>query len=54
MSTYIKLKSVCGDSSASVDIYDVELNPHGVVCCNNCNSIIEARESWAKQFNYSF
>lgn len=53
MST-ILLNSVCGSVSSSVDYEDVILNPHGVICCDNCSSIISARESWAEVFNYSF
>jgi hypothetical protein len=39
MSTFVNLPSVCGATSASVDVYDVDLNPHGVICCDNCKSI---------------
>jgi hypothetical protein len=46
MSTYIKLDSVCGKSSASVDVYDLDLNPHGVICCDNCRSILICRKAW--------
>jgi len=46
MSTFISIKSACGRSSASVDIFDVELNPHGVRCCNECETIIQSREAW--------
>jgi hypothetical protein len=46
MSTYINLASVCGKSSSSVDIYDLDLNPHGVICCDNCQSILICRKAW--------
>jgi hypothetical protein len=46
MSIYISLKSVCGEKSAQVDIYDVELNPDGVICCDNCQSILMCRKAW--------
>ena len=53
MST-ISIASVCGSVSTMIDREDWELNPHGVICCENCNSIVSARESWAELFNYSF
>jgi hypothetical protein len=46
MSTYITLDSVCGKSSAPVDVQDVELNTHGVICCDNCESILICRKAW--------
>lgn len=46
MSIYIGLKSACGATTASVDIYDLDLNPDGVVCCGNCRLIIETRNNW--------
>jgi len=46
MSMYINLASVCGKSSASVDVYDLDLNPHGVICCDNCKSILICRNAW--------
>jgi hypothetical protein len=46
MSTFISLKSACGRSSASVDIFDVELNPNGVICCGECETIIQSRNAW--------
>ena len=46
MSTYINLKSACGRSSASVDIYDLELNTNGVICCGECETIIQSRKAW--------
>ena len=46
MSTYAPLASVCGKTSASVDIYDHDLNPHGVICCDNCESILICRKAW--------
>jgi len=46
MSTYFDVKSVCGNASASIDMYDLELNPHGVICCDNCESIVLCREAW--------
>ena len=46
MSSFINLKSACGRSSAPVDIYDLDLNPHGVICCNECATIIQSRQAW--------
>jgi hypothetical protein len=46
MSTYVTVASVCGKSSASIDMYDVELNPNGVICCDNCKSILMCRKAW--------
>ena len=51
MSTYINLKSACGRSSASVDVYDLDLNPNGVRCCGECETIIQSREAWAMYEN---
>lgn len=46
MSEFILIMSVCGQKGSFVDIYDLEANPHGVVCCSNCESIVATRESW--------
>jgi hypothetical protein len=46
MSTFVNLPSVCGATSASVDVYDLDLNPHGVICCDNCKSIVLCRKAW--------
>ena len=46
MSMFIDLKSVCGEKSASVDVQDLEFNPHGVICCDNCKSILICRKAW--------
>ena len=46
MSTYINVKSVCGIKSAKVDVQDLDLNPHGVICCDNCKSILVCRNAW--------
>lgn len=54
MSNFVKVQSVCGASSSYVDIFDLPLNPHGVVCCGHCDCIITARESWALAFDYQF
>jgi hypothetical protein len=46
MSTFVNLPSVCGATTASVDVYDLDLNPNGVICCDNCNSIVLCRKAW--------
>lgn len=46
MSTYFNVKSVCGNATASVDMYDLELNHDGVICCDNCESILLCRKAW--------
>lgn len=50
----VLIASVCGSVSTTIDREDEILNPHGVICCDNCTSIVSARESWAKAYNYSF
>ena len=47
MSTYVAIKSACGRVTTSIDIFDLDLNPHGVVCCGECENIIASREAWA-------
>jgi hypothetical protein len=48
------MSSVCGSVSSVIDREDEILNPHGVICCDACNSIVSARESWAKVYDYNF
>ena len=45
MSHYVNVKSVCGNATASIDIYDLELN-NEIVCCDNCQSILICRNAW--------
>jgi hypothetical protein len=54
MSTYVTVPSACGRKSGGVDIFDLPLNPHGIRCCGECESIIICRESWAVAFGYEF
>jgi len=54
MSSYITVPSACGRKSGSVDIFDLPLNPHGIRCCGECESIIICRDSWAVAFGYEF
>jgi hypothetical protein len=46
MSTFLPLVSVCGAKSAMVDVYDIELNRDGIICCDNCQSILICRNAW--------
>jgi hypothetical protein len=46
MSHYVNVRSICGDKTTSIDIYDLELNNNGVVCCDNCESIMICRKAW--------
>jgi len=46
MSTYVTVKSVCGNGSTSIDMYDLELNRDGVICCDNCESIVLCHKAW--------
>jgi hypothetical protein len=46
MSTFTWIDSACGRIRTSIDIFDLDLNPHGVICCGECRTIIEAREAW--------
>jgi hypothetical protein len=46
MSIFVNVKSVCGKASASVDVYDLDANPHGVICCDSCESILICRKAW--------
>jgi hypothetical protein len=45
MSHYISIRSLCGDKTTSVDIYDLELN-NEIICCDNCESILMCRRAW--------
>lgn len=44
MNTFVNVKSVCGNATAFVDVYDLELN--NIVCCDNCQSILMCRKAW--------
>jgi hypothetical protein len=46
MSTFVNVSSVCGAKSTSIDVYDLELNREGVICCDNCESILICRKAW--------
>ena len=45
MSTYINVRSICGDKTTSMDIYDLEYN-NEIICCDNCESILMCRKAW--------
>ena len=47
MSTYVPIDSACGRKRSTIDIFDLELNPYGFICCPECRTIIESREAWA-------
>ena len=49
MSTFITVPTACGAATTDIDIFDLELNPHGGVCCDACRSIIATRESWISE-----
>ena len=46
MSTFVNIDSVCGNASTSIDIFDLDANPDGVVCCDHCKSILICRNAW--------
>ena len=46
MSTLVDVKSVCGHASTAVEIFDLDANPDGVICCDNCKSILICRNAW--------
>ena len=46
MSIFVTVASVCGKASTSVDVQDLELNRDGVICCDNCKSILMCRKAW--------
>ena len=51
LSIWTKVDSACGAVKDYVlEIEDADLNPHGIICCGNCECIIEARESWADEY----
>jgi len=46
MNAIYSLKSICGKNTFYVDPYDVNFNPEGAICCDNCNSILICRKAW--------
>jgi len=46
MTAIYPLASVCGSNTFYVDPYEVNLNPNGAICCDNCRSILICREAW--------
>ena len=44
MSEFTTIFSVCGDKQTEIDIFDVEENPFGVVCCVRCEMLLEVLE----------
>ena len=43
MSLFLTVPTACGATTTDIDVFDLELNPHGGVCCDACESIIQAR-----------
>ena len=46
MNTLYALRSVCGKTTSYVDAYDINFNPNGATCCDNCKSILICRNAW--------
>ena len=46
MSAIYALNSICGKNTFYVDAFDVNFNPEGAICCDNCNSILICRKAW--------
>lgn len=47
MSTYVSIQSACKRITTKIDLFDLDLNPEGVICCPECELIIQSREAWA-------
>ena len=45
MSTFVELKTACGKNSTQCDIFDLEENPFGAVCCDECKKIIAEKSA---------
>lgn len=45
---FIELKTACGKKSTWVDYEDLEMNPLGAICCEECVKIIVARKEVIK------
>ena len=46
MSTLYAIRSICGKTVSHVDAWDLNNNPNGVICCDNCESILICRKAW--------
>lgn len=46
MNAIYTLKSICRKNTFYVDAYEVNINPNGAICCDNCRSILICREAW--------
>jgi len=46
MSMMVNVWSACGRSFVRMEMKDEPLNPHGVICCGECATIIQSREAW--------
>ena len=52
MSLTLIVDSVCGSYNREVDVFDLDYYPEGIVCCDNCKSILATRESWMSKYWY--
>jgi len=52
MSTFVELKTACGRKSTYCDIFDLEVNPFGAVCCKECEQIIAKKEQLMREKQY--
>lgn len=44
MSHFVTISSVCGDKQTEIDLFDLEENPFGVVCCERCRMMLDVLE----------
>lgn len=44
MSEFVKLETACGSKWTWCDIFDLEGNPYGAICCDECRTIIAKKE----------
>ena len=40
------VESACGKNGTMVGVEDLELNADGIICCDNCKSILICRKAW--------
>ena len=46
MSMMVNISSACGRTVGRIEMNDFDLNPHGMICCGECATIIQSREAW--------
>lgn len=51
---FLTVPTACGATTTDIDVFDLDLNPHGGICCGNCALIVATRESWASEYGYKF